>query len=111
MVNFNSNEVIAITGGTGSFGRRITKAFLGTKIGQIRIISRDEKKQEEVRNEFKDERIKFSICDVRDFDAVFNSNTCAKINFLSCFLNSIKSFTTNSSVSHNIFPPLIMLLQ
>ena len=76
MVNFNSNEVIAITGGTGSFGRRITKAFLGTKIGQIRIISRDEKKQEEVRNEFKDERLKFSICDVRDFDALKQVPSC-----------------------------------
>ena len=73
MRSFKSSEVIAITGGTGSFGRRITKAFLKTEIGQIRIISRDEKKQEEVRNEFNDERLKFSICDVRDFDSVFNS--------------------------------------
>lgn len=73
MRKFNSNEVIAITGGTGSFGRRITKAFLETDIGEIRIISRDEKKQEEVRNEFNDLRLKFFICDVRDFDAVFHS--------------------------------------
>lgn len=73
MIEFKNNEVIAITGGTGSFGRRITKAFLKTDIGEVRIISRDEKKQEEVRNEFNDPRLKFSICDVRDFDAVYHS--------------------------------------
>ena len=116
MVNFNSNEVIAITGGTGSFGRRITKAFLGTKIGQIRIISRDEKKQEEVRNEFKDERLKFSICDVRDFDAVFNSqrgvdyifHAAALKQVPSCEFFPLEAVKTNVIGAENVIRSAIM---
>ena len=116
MVNFNSNEVIAITGGTGSFGRRITKAFLGTKIGQIRIISRDEKKQEEVRNEFKDERLKFSICVVRDFDAVFNSlrgvdyifHAAALKQVPSCEFFPLEAVKTNVIGAENVIRSAIM---
>ena len=116
MVNFNSNEVIAITGGTGSFGRRITKAFLGTKIGQIRIISRDEKKQEEVRNEFKDERLKFFICDVRDFDAVFNSlrgvdyifHAAALKQVPSCEFFPLEAVKTNVIGAENVIRSAIM---
>ena len=116
MVNFYSNEVIAITGGTGAFGRRITKAFLGTKIGQIRIISRDEKKQEEVRNEFKDERLKFSICDVRDFDAVFNSlrgvdyifHAAALKQVPSCEFFPLEAVKTNVIGAENVIRSAIM---
>ena len=115
MVNFNSNEVIAITGGTGSFGRRITKAFLGTKIGQIRIISRDEKKQEEVRNEFKDERLKFSICDVRDFDAVlilrgvdYIFHAAALKQVPSCEFFPLEAVKTNVIGAENVIRSAIM---
>lgn len=116
MINFNSNEVIAITGGTGSFGRRITKAFLGTEIGQIRIISRDEKKQEEVRNELKDERLKFSICDVRDFDAVFNSlrgvdyvfHAAALKQVPSCEFFPLEAVKTNVLGAENVIRSAIM---
>lgn len=61
---------IAITGGTGSFGRRILKYFLTSDAAEIRVFSRDEKKQEEIRQEFSDPRIKSYIGDVRNFDSV-----------------------------------------
>ena len=116
MNKFNPNEVIAITGGTGSFGRRITKAFLETEIGEIRIISRDEKKQEEVRNEFNDSRLKFSICDVRDFDAVFN--TLRGVDFIfhaaalkqvpSCEFFPLEAVKTNVLGAENVIRSAIM---
>lgn len=64
------NKVVAITGGTGSFGRQVAKLFLDTSIGEIRIFSRDEKKQEEMRSEFNSDRLKFYIGDVRDYDSI-----------------------------------------
>ena len=116
MESFKSNHVIAITGGTGSFGRRITKAFLKTEIGQIRIISRDEKKQEEVRNEFNDDRLKFSICDVRDFDSVFNSlrgvdyifHAAALKQVPSCEFFPLEAVKTNVIGAENVIRSAIM---
>ena len=67
------NKSIAITGGTGSFGKQVTSSFVNSDIGEIRIFSRDEKKQEEMRNFFNDERIKFYIGDVRDYDSVHSA--------------------------------------
>ena len=116
MESFKSNHIIAITGGTGSFGRRITKAFLKTEIGQIRIISRDEKKQEEVRNEFNDDRLKFSICDVRDFDSVFNSlrgvdyifHAAALKQVPSCEFFPLEAVKTNVIGAENVIRSAIM---
>lgn len=64
------NKSIAITGGTGSFGKQVTSSFIDSNIGEIRIFSRDEKKQEEMRNSLNDDRIKFHIGDVRDYKSV-----------------------------------------
>ncbi|MBI2785639.1 MAG: polysaccharide biosynthesis protein [Legionella longbeachae] len=64
------NKVLMITGGTGSFGHAVLKRFLKSNIREIRIFSRDEKKQEDMRNEFNNETIKFYIGDVRDYSAV-----------------------------------------
>jgi UDP-glucose 4-epimerase len=68
-MTFN-NKVIVITGGTGSFGRHIVKLFLTTEVREIRIFSRDEKKQEEMRTELNNNRLKFYIGDVRDFESL-----------------------------------------
>lgn len=66
-----NNDKLLITGGTGSFGSAVLQRFLGTDhFREIRIFSRDEKKQDDMRNLYKDERIKFYIGDVRDFDSV-----------------------------------------
>ena len=65
-----TNKIAAITGGTGSFGRRILRYFLTTDIREVRVFSRDEKKQEEVRHDFMDPRVRSYIGDVRNFDSV-----------------------------------------
>ena len=61
---------ILITGGTGSFGHSMVEHLLAQEIGEIRIFSRDEQKQEDMRLRLNDRRLKFYIGDVRDFDAV-----------------------------------------
>lgn len=65
-----SNKAIAITGGTGSFGTHVVKLFLNTDVREIRIFSRDEKKQEEMRIAMNNSRLKFYIGDVRDYDSI-----------------------------------------
>jgi len=70
---FSKDKIIAIIGGTGSFGKQAVKYFLSTKIGEIRIFSRDEKKQEEMRNLFQDNRLKFIIGDVRDYQSLLSA--------------------------------------
>ncbi|MGK0254837.1 MAG: UDP-N-acetylglucosamine 4,6-dehydratase, partial [Mariniflexile sp.] len=59
------NKVLLITGGTGSFGNAVLKRFLGTDIKEIRIFSRDEKKQDDMRKAFNNHKLKFYIGDVR----------------------------------------------
>ena len=61
-----SNKTILITGGTGSFGNAVLKRFLNTEIKEIRIISRDEKKQDDMRQFYKNDKIKYYIGDVRN---------------------------------------------
>ncbi|MDP1604339.1 MAG: polysaccharide biosynthesis protein [Legionella sp.] len=65
-----NDKVLMITGGTGSFGHAILKRFLNSDIGEIRIFSRDEKKQEDMRNEIDNDKLKFYIGDVRDEHAL-----------------------------------------
>jgi len=66
-------KTLLITGGTGSFGNAVLKRFLDTDIGEIRIFSRDEKKQDDMRKAFKNDKIKFYIGDVRDLQSVKNA--------------------------------------
>ncbi|MBR5616935.1 MAG: polysaccharide biosynthesis protein [Oscillospiraceae bacterium] len=73
------NKTLLITGGTGSFGNAVLNRFLATDIGEIRVFSRDEKKQDDMRHEFQAkmpevaEKIKFYIGDVRDLASVRNA--------------------------------------
>lgn len=71
--NMFTNKTLLITGGTGSFGNAVLKRFLDTEIGEIRIFSRDEKKQDDMRKEYKNKKIKFYIGDVRDLASVKNA--------------------------------------
>ncbi|MGI6325029.1 MAG: polysaccharide biosynthesis protein [Bacilli bacterium] len=64
------DKVLLITGGTGSFGNAVLERFLDTDIKEIRIFSRDEKKQEDMRVKYNNEKIKFYIGDVRDYNSV-----------------------------------------
>jgi UDP-N-acetylglucosamine 4,6-dehydratase len=66
-----NNKILLITGGTGSFGNAVLQRFLNTDhFSEIRILSRDEKKQDDMRNELKNPKLKFFIGDVRDFNSI-----------------------------------------
>jgi UDP-N-acetylglucosamine 4,6-dehydratase len=66
-------KVLMITGGTGSFGNTVLKRFLSTEVREIRIFSRDEKKQEEMRIALNNPKLKFYIGDVRDYDSTHHA--------------------------------------
>ncbi|MBM4403000.1 MAG: polysaccharide biosynthesis protein [Candidatus Cloacimonetes bacterium] len=68
-----NNKIIMISGGTGSFGNAVLSRFLNTDVREIRIFSRDEKKQDDMRKEYQNEKIKFHLGDVRDYESVFNA--------------------------------------
>lgn len=64
------DRILLITGGTGSFGNTVLKRFLNTNVKEIRVFSRDEKKQEDMRILLNNDKLKFYIGDVRDFDSI-----------------------------------------
>ncbi len=66
-------KTLLITGGTGSFGNSVLKRFLTTDIREIRIFSRDEKKQDDMRNEYKNNKIKFFVGDVREYSSIYSA--------------------------------------
>lgn len=67
------NKILLITGGTGSFGNAVMRAVLYTEVKEIRIFSRDEKKQDDMRKLYKNDKIKFYMGDVRDIASVKNA--------------------------------------
>lgn len=67
------NKTITISGGTGSFGNAVLNRFLNTDLKEIRIFSRDEKKQDDMRKLYNNPKIKFHIGDVRDYESVANA--------------------------------------
>lgn len=68
-----TNKTLLITGGTGSFGNAVLRRFLKTDIGEIRIFSRDEKKQDDMRKLYNNPKLKFYIGDVRDYNSVLDA--------------------------------------
>lgn len=67
-----SDKVLLITGGTGSFGNAVLRRFLHSDLREIRIFSRDEKKQDDMRKKYNNPKVKFYIGDVRDYQSVLN---------------------------------------
>lgn len=67
------DKALLVTGGTGSFGNAVTRRFLKSDLAEIRIFSRDEKKQDDMRKKYNNDKIKFYIGDVRDFQSVMNA--------------------------------------
>ena len=65
-----SGKTLMITGGTGSFGNAVLERFLKTDIKEIRIFSRDEKKQDDMRHLYNNDKLKFYIGDVRDISTI-----------------------------------------
>ena len=64
------DKVLLITGGTGSFGHAVLRRFMDTDIKEIRVFSRDEKKQDDMRKYIKSDKVKYYIGDVRDLDSI-----------------------------------------
>jgi UDP-glucose 4-epimerase len=67
------NKTLLITGGTGSFGNAVLRRFLNADLKEVRILSRDEKKQDDMRKRYSHEKLKFYIGDVRDYQSVLNA--------------------------------------
>lgn len=80
-----------ITGGTGSFGNTVLKRFLSTNVREIRIFSRDEKKQEDMRIALKNPKLKFYIGDVRDYDSVLQATRGVDYIFHAAALKQVPS--------------------
>lgn len=85
------NKTLLITGGTGSFGSAVLERFLDSDVGEIRIFSRDEKKQEDMRLRLKNERVKFYIGDVRNYDSVSDAMRAVDFVFHAAALKQVPS--------------------
>lgn len=86
-----SDKTLLITGGTGSFGNAVLKRFIGTNIKEIRIFSRDEKKQHDMRVELNNSKIKFYIGDVRDYNSIANAMSEVDFVFQAAALKQVPS--------------------
>jgi len=104
------NKTLLITGGTGSFGNAILERFINSDIAEIRVFSRDEKKQEDMRLRLKNERVKFYIGDVRDINSVrdamqgvdFVFHAAALKQVPSCEFYPIEAVQTNVLGAENV---------
>ena len=66
------HSTLLITGGTGSFGRAVLRRMLNSNVREIRVFSRDEKKQDDMRKNFNNQKLKFYVGDIRDYSSVKN---------------------------------------
>jgi UDP-N-acetylglucosamine 4,6-dehydratase/5-epimerase len=98
------NKILMITGGTGSFGKQVLKRFLSTDVSEIRIFSRDEKKQEEMRLELNNPKLKFYIGDVRNYDSVLQAMKGVNYVFHAAALKQVPSceFYPQEAVRTNV---------
>ncbi|WP_434557971.1 polysaccharide biosynthesis protein [Pseudomonas sp. Z5-35] len=85
------DSTLLITGGTGSFGNAVLKRFLDTDIKEIRVFSRDEKKQDDMRKKYASSKLKFYIGDVRDFQSVLNATRGVDYIFHAAALKQVPS--------------------
>ena len=103
-VNDLSSSIVCITGGTGSFGSTMAKRLLLQDVAEIRVFSRDENKQDQMRNEIRDERLKFFIGDVRDYKSVENAIDGSNFVFHAAALKQVPSceFFPMQAVATNV---------
>lgn len=110
-----TDKVLMITGGTGSFGNTVLKRFLSTNVREIRIFSRDEKKQEEMRIALNNPKLKFYIGDVRNYDSIFQAmkgvdyvfHAAALKQVPSCEFYPLEAVRTNVLGSENVMEAAI----
>ncbi|MDR0609069.1 MAG: polysaccharide biosynthesis protein [Planctomycetaceae bacterium] len=86
-----TGKILAITGGTGSFGNAVLRRFLDTNIREIRIFSRDEKKQDDMRHQYKSDKLRFYIGDVRNPDGLGDAMTGVDFVFHAAALKQVPS--------------------
>ncbi|CAM3951065.1 polysaccharide biosynthesis protein [Flavobacterium branchiophilum] len=105
------NETLLITGGTGSFGNAVLQRFLlGNRFSEIRILSRDEKKQDDMRRRLNNPKIKFYLGDVRDYNSIINAfrgvdyvfHAAALKQVPSCEFFPMEAFKTNVVGTQNV---------
>lgn len=85
------NKILLITGGTGSFGNAVCRRFLETDIKEIRIFSRDEKKQDDMRKFYNNDKLKFYIGDVRDYNSIYEAMRGVDFVFQAAALKQVPS--------------------
>ena len=108
-------KILLITGGTGSFGNAVLDRFLNTDIFEIRIFSRDEKKQDDMRKKYASEKIKYYIGDVRDYRSILNASrgvdyifhAAALKQVPSCEFHPVEAVKTNVLGTENVLEAAI----
>ena len=103
-------KVLLVTGGTGTFGSAVVRRFLSTGIKEIRIFSRDEKKQEDARRLYQNDKVKFYIGDVRDYNSI--AEACVGVDYVfhaaalkqvpSCEFYPLEAVKTNCLGAENV---------
>ena len=109
------DKVLMITGGTGSFGNAVLNRFLDTDIAEIRLFSRDEKKQDDMRKRYANPKLKFYIGDVRDYKSVLNAtrgvdyiyHAAALKQVPSCEFHPMEAVKTNVLGTENVLEAAI----
>jgi len=109
------DKTLLITGGTGSFGNAVLKRFLETDIKEIRIFSRDEKKQDDMRKKYHSSKLKFYIGDVRDYNSILNAtrgidyiyHAAALKQVPSCEFHPMEAVKTNVMGTENVLEAAI----
>lgn len=110
-----SNSVLLITGGSGSFGNAVLRGFLDSDLREIRILSRDEKKQDDMRKLYNNPKIKFYIGDVRDYQSTLNAvrgvdyifHAAALKQVPSCEFHPLEAVKTNVLGTENVLEAAI----
>lgn len=114
-MNVFSGKVLLITGGTGSFGNAVLKRFLDSDIREIRVFSRDEKKQDDMRKRYASSKLKFYIGDVRDYQSILNAtrgvdyiyHAAALKQVPSCEFHPLEAVKTNVLGTENVLEAAI----
>ena len=109
------NKVLMITGGTGSFGNAVLKRFIDSDVSEIRIFSRDELKQENMRISLNNDKLKFYIGDVRNYDSIYEAmngvdyvfHAAALKQVPSCEFYPIEAVRTNILGAENVMSAAI----